>query len=111
MSKIKFISFDPVKDIFKFFGSILLVALIFVKVSAFHVYEHHNSIDDDKPSCELCLFALDSQQAQVLIQTTAEIKVPNDFLANRSIIVAQDFKISKTSSGGNLFCRPPPSIL
>ncbi|WP_139063719.1 hypothetical protein [Flagellimonas eckloniae] len=93
----------------KHLGSFLLITLILIKVSAFHVYEHHDDHEDKTGSCEFCLFAIDSQQSDLLLQASAVIKVPNELSAYKPCIISQDFQISRVSCRSNLFYRPPPS--
>ena len=54
------------KEIMKHSVSILLVGLLLIKISAFHVYDHHDTEDPPGNQCELCILILDGQPSEAL---------------------------------------------
>ena len=90
------------------FGALLVISLLLIKISAFHVYEHFETLDGSSEGCEQCVFAVEGQDLksflplvtvwnQLCSNTPAE-QVTNYF----SQILAIPFK------EGLPFLRPPP---
>jgi len=95
------------KDFFKIIYLSAFVALMFIKVSGFHVYSH---LDDDHSSiekCASCELAIEQQQsvftAPVLIHFQ-EVIILED--ATSAVFEEQSLVLQATLS--DFFSRPPP---
>ena len=96
------------KDFFARFISILFVGLVLIKVSAFHVYEHFDSLDGSHEDCELCIFAIEGQQFESSLFPIAEIEQILSIIASRpkiTYVVQEHVVLIKK---GILLLRPPP---
>jgi hypothetical protein len=95
------------KDGFKYF-SLLLVAILLIKVSAFHAYEDHDPLED-QGHCELCLIAIEGQQLEGMDPPT--VLVPSTSITpfirpvRRSVQPAHEQRCGVSK----LFSRPPPT--
>ncbi|UII81319.1 hypothetical protein [Flagellimonas sp. CMM7] len=97
------------KEILRRCFAFLLIGLLLIKVSAFHVYEHQNNLDNPLEHCEHCLLAFDGQQFEGLIPSNP---VPQKFLTpviSKQKIVSSKFSFTNTAKLVSLFSRPPPS--
>ena len=89
--------------------SFLLIALLLIKVSAFHIYEEHDTLEDSGEKCELCLMAVESLQLDgtdpgVVDVPRAEVAV---FQGLSQIFARQSF--ARKGETLLLFSRPPPA--
>lgn len=86
---------------------VLLVGLLFIKVSAFHVYSHEDA-DNQIETCGYCDLAVENQQAELTPAFTSSevIAPPTEYVATRF-----DLAPSATSSiySSYFFARPPPA--
>ncbi len=88
---------------------VLFIGLLLIKISAFHVYEHHHAEEEHEEPCELCLLSIDLQQADVLeiwFHGNWEITLPTQYP------IKIEFADSQAQSGvlkTDLVSRPPPT--
>ena len=96
------------KDGFKYF-SLVLIAVLLIKVSAFHVYEEHDAVEDPGGHCELCVIAIDGLQFEGI--TPSPIVVPESpvsaFFKPERIFPQQMHALK--GEAFHLFSRPPPA--
>lgn len=86
----------------------LLVGLLFIKVSAFHVYEHQNA-DNQVDACGFCDLAIENQQSELVL----------DFSVPEATTLFAEYPILKITLPGvaftplhrytYIFTRPPPA--
>ena len=97
------------KEGFKYF-SLILVAILLIKVSAFHIYEEHDTLEDPGDHCELCLIAIDNLQLEGIDPSPAV--VPNLPITTllRPVKVFPEQSLSLGNESGQLFSRPPPGF-
>jgi len=88
----------------------LLLGLLFIKVSAFHVYAHQNT-DNQIEICGYCDLAIENQQAELSPDLT-----PIDFTERlldyptlRFYLSEEDF--TPLHHSAYLFTRPPPVVV
>ena len=55
------------KNTFQNIGVVLLISLLLINVSAFHMYEHAEPIDDANEHCELCVLTIEGQEIEGLV--------------------------------------------
>ena len=78
------------------------------KVSAFHVYSHHN--DSSVEQCSICDVAIHNQNAE--LSTSPQTVLPNNltavFVYKRPFTIVSSFPTHKVCR--TLYGRPPPSL-
>lgn len=92
----------------KHIGTLLLISLLLLKVSAFHVYEHHNESVEHEHQCELCFIAFISQQVDILVFDTYFVQIefePPEFTEQINIT---DLSFPSGFWQSSLLSRPPP---
>ena len=88
---------------------ILLVGLLFVKVSAFHVYAHQNA-DNQAETCGYCDLAVENQQAELTPGFSA-LEVPTPPAEHlETQIELPHVEVVSFHLSSFLFTRPPPVI-
>lgn len=99
------------KDIFKIVSLFSFVALMFIKVSGFHVYSHSDSDSDSAiENCISCELAIEQQQnaftTPVLIdfQEVIIIEAITSVTFKEQSIVLKDIP-------SDFFSRPPPTTI
>ncbi len=99
------------KEISKIISLVLFVALIFVKVSSFHVYAH---IGDDNhtaiENCSSCELAIEQQQDHFIVPLLLNHDNPNIAVNEANLIAIYDTIILQTVSY-DFYSRPPPSTI
>jgi len=81
------------------------------KVSAFHLYEHHDAFDGHETQCEFCLLAIDNQQAETLTAFTADLTEEPILIPRGNKIIAFAFIPILEPAQTELVSRPPPTTL
>ena len=92
----------------KHISTFLLIGLILLKVSSFHIYEHHDTSQEHDTECELCFLTIFTQQSDVQVP---DLDIPQINLENQVFqdpIVALDFPILPSSKQTYFLSRPPP---
>lgn len=94
----------------KIVGFFFFSALMFIKVSAFHVFTHHDEDAFHYENCAICEIALDNRQS-VLMQPGAICFEPNT--SEIPLELASEInKIGITSlKVHSFYSRPPPALL
>ena len=99
------------KDVLKYLGSFLFVAILLAKVSAFHIYEHQDDSKGHQDQCEYCLLVIESQQTDIVLtsSTFAEDKfLPSVYQIKTTTVDSEvDLNPFKTEQ----LPRPPPAVL
>ena len=87
----------------------IFLALMTIKVSAFHVYTHQD-VDSQVENCAYCDVAIENQQAEhvPILMVTADVQEPIEkkepkLFSKTNVIVGNTYH-------SYLFCRPPPVI-
>ena len=99
------------KNILEYIGTVLFIGLMLVKISAFHVYEHHDSVYGQHTQCELCVLTMESQQGETLMTPTAIVAVDLNIPDYNSDITPFDLPVITDPLKTTLFSRPPPSFI
>lgn len=91
------------------YHTFLLLAILVIKVSAFHIHEEHHP-DDTAHHCELCLLAIEGLQVEGI--QPVSVAVPNPpittLLKPARIFVSRAHDLKGETY--HLFSRPPPSF-
>ena len=95
------------KDGFKYF-SLLLVAILLIKVSAFHIYEEHDSVEDAGGHCELCMMAIDGLQLEGINPSPAIVPQSPITTLLKPVRTSLQQVHALWGEAGQLFSRPPP---
>ncbi|MEO1012031.1 MAG: hypothetical protein AAFX53_12040 [Bacteroidota bacterium] len=99
------------KEILGRISVVLLIGLLLIKVSAFHVCEHHDTPDDSNAHCELCVLAIEAQQLDGNIPSTLVLDYTPPLVPFRlkTTFLGKDYTDSLRN--GTLFSRPPPIVM
>ncbi|MEM9076191.1 MAG: hypothetical protein AAGC43_04085 [Bacteroidota bacterium] len=96
------------KVVIKHIGAFLLIGLLLIKVSAFHVYEHHDEPDEHEHQCELCFLTFISQQVDILVFDTNFIQIGFELPEFTEPINITDLSFPFGFWPSGLLSRPPP---
>ena len=93
----------------KFFPVLILVGILALKISsaAIHMQLHHGEADDHQDQCELCEFALQSQELDSEVHDFY-IELPTPLVTYPDLVVSYDSPIDTEVRTFTLFGRPPP---
>ena len=99
------------KDVFKIVSLLSFVALMFIKVSGFHVYSHSDSDSDSAiENCVSCELAIEQQQNAFTTPVLIDFQEVIIIEAITSVTSKeQSFILRKIPS--DFFSRPPPSTI
>lgn len=97
------------KNVLKQLGIVLFVSILLIKLSAFHIYEHHDTIDEQEMQCELCFLVFESQHSEGLQPIIPIIEDSTLRLSSESKIIELNFQPVPNLHRAALFSRPPPS--
>ena len=92
----------------KHISALLLISLLLLKVSAFHVYEHHNELTEHEHQCELCFITFVSQQVDILVFDTNFISIDFEPPEFKEQINSTDLSSPSGFWQSSLLSRPPP---
>ncbi len=92
-------------------GIFFLVGMLFAKITAFHVYEHHDVENDTVDQCELCILAIDNQQSEIVSLSFTALNQPSSFWDYEPRIFFSSIQIPKTQLEFHHCSRPPPSFI
>ena len=80
-----------------------------LKVSAFHVYTHHDADCEGIDNCEICDLVLENQTSDLDIPSPSLAEIQDVVLINNRVLLKPES--FSTDSGINLlFSRPPPRV-
>ncbi|NNM17631.1 MAG: hypothetical protein HKP24_03595 [Croceitalea sp.] len=99
------------KDIFKILSLLSFVALMFIKVSGFHVYTHaDNDTDSAIENCVSCELAIEQQQQGF---TTPVLIGFQKVMVIEEVtpIVSKDQAFILQANPSDFFSRPPPTAV
>ncbi|NAS10640.1 hypothetical protein [Poritiphilus flavus] len=97
------------KKVFRSSFAFILLGLLLIKISSFHIYDHQDSSIDPMAHCELCLQAIEGQQMEMLYPPfVADQVISTPILFERKAIFPGPV-LSNTATPAILFSRPPPS--
>ncbi|MEM9647150.1 MAG: hypothetical protein AAF969_01625 [Bacteroidota bacterium] len=96
------------KEILRGCLSFLLIGLLLIKISAFHVYEHEDKLDDSTEHCEHCLLVLDGPQSEGLMPTKLMSEKTMEPVLYQDQIIPSGISGENTTRLTILFSRPPP---
>ena len=99
------------KNVLKYLGAVLFVTLMLTKASAFHIYEHHDSLNDQETPCELCILSIDNQQTDILFCPILSLVENIELPVYQGNLISFDLQLDKGPMKTSLFSRPPPSLL
>jgi len=99
------------KEVLARLGSIFLVGFLLAKLSAFHIYEHHDTLDESNTHCELCVLTMEVQQFDGILPASLAIDYASIVVPFQTNIISFDQKIISTPEEGTHFSRPPPYTL
>jgi hypothetical protein len=91
-------------------GFFAFMALMFVKVSALHVYAHHDYEGHEVEDCTSCELAMENQSVEVLLDFSEELVLQQFFSYPEPTQLKELCDFSNTSKNLHLFLRPPPSL-
>ncbi len=99
------------KEFFGRFGTCLLVGLLLVQVSMFHVYEHHDVLDSTDNPCEICVLTIEGQQFEGILPAPFSIDFSPPIVSYRPTIISFGQNFTHSILEGTLFSRPPPFLI
>ena len=88
----------------------LLFALLLVKVSAFHVYTHHDSPTDELDNCKICHLVVETQSSEQHVEPAFSFDIPRLEIVGHDSITQNTTVLTSFLSHYRLFGRPPPSL-
>ncbi|WP_273566692.1 hypothetical protein [Maribacter halichondriae] len=88
----------------------LLFALLLVKVSAFHVYTHHDSPTDELDNCKICHLVLETQSSEQQVEPVLSFDIAKIAVIGENPIIRENTVFTSFLLHYRLFGRPPPSI-
>lgn len=88
---------------------VIFVALMFIKVSSFHVYSHLDEETDLIENCSSCELAIENQQSPQLDTADCSYTITIGQIAVELVVLQPETIISQSQSR-LLFSRPPPTI-
>ncbi|UOY06806.1 hypothetical protein L0P88_23175 [Muricauda sp. SCSIO 64092] len=96
------------KTIVRYFWSTILVGFLLIKISAFHVCEHHHSSEHSKTPCENCLLVIDALELEGISTPVEGLELfrPEILSAEKLVFATTRYKNKKRIA--NFYCRPPP---
>lgn len=90
--------------------AMLLIGLLLIKVSAFHIYEHQNALDSSASHCEQCVVAIYGQQSEAQITSFPVPEALPKIIRYKDIIISRDNALTHNIAFIVPFSRPPPMI-
>lgn len=90
--------------------AIVLFALMFFKVSSFHVYIHIDTDSDEIENCEICDFAIENQNTEFLSAGTHDIFNDAAVIYSNEQLIKDVLVVYPSILRSNLFGRPPPYL-
>lgn len=95
------------KDFRKILGLFIFVSLMFVKVSALHVYAHQDGDQEKIENCKICDLAVENQNTELNQVSDSEAFHPTFLnpIDNNFYFISLN---TKTDFSYYLFSRPPP---
>lgn len=99
------------KDFLGRLGALLLFSLLLVKISAFHIYEHHDTLDGNAKHCEICLLTLEGQQLEGTIPAAITFDGTRLLVSYEPQTVYYSRHDTDALRKGELFSRPPPQLM
>lgn len=96
------------KAIIRYFWSTILIGVLLIKISAFHVCEHHDSLEHSKTPCENCLLVINVLELEGILTPIEAPKLfrPEVLSAHKLVFATTWYKNKKRVS--SFHCRPPP---
>lgn len=94
----------------KFFGFLLFVSLMLVKVSALHVYTHDDTDVDSIENCTTCDIALENQNSELQL-ATGIVEVSIQEIIPKAFKINADQQLKSIRFYSLFFSRPPPSSI
>ncbi len=94
---------------FCYWSSFLLLALLMVKISSFHVYAHQGEPDSVTEECTVCDVTLENQQPEI---GGAMVSLPTIRVIPATNVIHFQSNVSDDSQYRlrSLFSRPPPFL-
>jgi len=89
---------------------ILLLGLLFIKVSAFHVYEHQDA-DNQIEVCGYCDLAIENQQTELSPGFSVPEFVPQPLIQLTAKIRPQSDLVRSEHLTSFILTRPPPAVI
>ncbi|WP_147415999.1 hypothetical protein [Ulvibacterium marinum] len=99
------------KGSLKHISVFFLVGMLFAKITAFHVYEHHDVENDTVDQCELCILAIDNQQSETTSFSFVALDQPSFLWDYEPRVFFSSIQIPKTQLESHHCSRPPPSVI
>ena len=99
------------REKFKCLSVLVLLFVVVLKVSSFHVFTHQDNASDTIKNCAICDLAIENQDAEFVdtFQTTAT--TPNVITVSKPLLKAYRSETSPTYLHFKIFGRPPPDIV
>lgn len=90
--------------------ALVLFALLWVKVSAFHVYAHQDDATNEIENCKVCHLMVESQSVEEQIAPAPSFDTPHIEIISRASIFENKIVVVSPLLHARLFGRPPPSL-
>lgn len=89
--------------------SLLLLVLMFFKVSAIHVYTHQDTSVDQVENCKICDLALENQDNEQVSVTTLSVETDEYYPIVLQPALYEVESLVSSLAHLRLFSRPPPT--
>ena len=91
--------------------SLLLLTLMFFKVSALHVFTHDDNSSDKIENCKICDSAINNQTAEHDFSSTFSIETPITKSIETAAVIGKSQIFLSSKLHFRIFGRPPPSLI
>ncbi len=99
------------KDLIKITSVLSFVALMFIKVSGFHVYSHtDDNSDADIENCASCELAIEQQQSVFTVPILIDFQEVI-VLEDVTSVVFEEQSLILQATPSDFFSRPPPTAV
>lgn len=96
------------KAIVRYFWPTILIDVLLIKISAFHVCGHHGSSEHSETPCENCLLVIDALELEGISTPVEDHELfRSEVLSAEKLVLAAIWYINKKRMA-NFHCRPPP---
>ena len=99
------------KSIFTYFSAFILLGLILIKVTSFHIYSHQDNPVDTIENCSICDMAIQNQNSEFTFITILAIVFFSVSISTDQKIYPLAIELPSSYFSYASFGRPPPSFM
>ncbi len=98
------------KAIVRYFWPTILIGVLLIKISAFHVCEHHHSSEHSETPCENCLLVIDALELEGILTAGEDPELFRPEILSTKKLVFSTTRYKNKKRIANFRCRPPPLL-